>query len=476
MERKETNKHEKTGSTAKKRFKPKKRNGKTKYYQRNKFKKKKYFVYNEDYKQASIKELKKRYPSEIVEVFETYSTLCEVFYRKMEDLSTGRHILDLSPLHIYELRNGTSARRNALISILGEKDATRLKIFTMKSAKILILSDYAYEKIHKGLEEIVVQLDINCYISPDKIINAGNAIKNHNGAELYGGDRIRNYITHLLSHEKPLSMTDEEFDACKTVIKETIVTMQNYKAIKSIPFSIFRYDMNIRTDEDNNIVVPDVEAKYNIKRIIGVNNYNKAPFRKLSIAHATVFEARLIQTIKETVKKESERVVKEVVADMKDSKLKKDILKSSNVEYISIVTSKCLIHDIIDYMKNNAERIKKLDENPSLPFTQDDKDSLIQIEYVANQSNMQAPGADNAFRMAIASKHCTYRIAKELIELGFIPLLEENTVFTAFIKDIPENDILMILQDRAFEQDGLLSAACKQRITKNLAVICKCHE
>lgn len=401
-------------------------------------------------KHSDIKNPKKapNIPEEIFTAFNGNQKNCNLFLKKMAEFSKGRHVIDLSPLDIYELKNGLNAKRTALISILGMKNAETLQIFYMYPFRIHILADFVYTKIYQGLEEMLKSLDFNCYISAEKIINAGNVIKNHRGEETYGGNTVRDYLSHMTKKEITITLSDDEKAACVSIINSVLEDFSNYKKIKSLPFSIFRYKNSVRTSEDGEILIPDVEAKYNLKRILN-SKYNEAPFNKLSMNKATILESKLIDKIRNTAKEEGINEVKKLVANMPDSKIKNDIITVSNIDNVSLVTNYGHIHDIVDYMIENTKRVIELEKDINRTVTEKDIQSIIQIEYTAAQSKTTDIDEEmnwiTELGNALRGKNLQYGIVKGIIELGFVPRVDDMVV--TYYDNLSPFDFLAVIEN-----------------------------
>ena len=300
----------------------------------------------------------------------------------------GRHILDISPLYVYNLQNGITSKKMSLAAFFKYEDAVKLDFDHLPAKAINRLSELTFSMIYKGITIKLSSLDLNYFMSTDKIINAGNVIKNHNGTELYGGNTIRSFLTHFCVNESDSIATEEELNNMADIIKNKIIELKEYNAVKSIPFSIFRYSLYIKIDEDGKITTPDIEAKHNIRKILGQEIYYKYHFKKLSMIRATFFESKLIKQIKKTMTKEMNTIANELLIDIPEGCLKEHAILVSSIDNITIITDSGIIHDIVSYKMTNIKGLKTLSEpeNSSRPLTEDEKKSLFQIEYTAIRS------------------------------------------------------------------------------------------
>lgn len=364
-------------------------------------------------------------PDPIKKAFPNSLQKCKLFKKKIIGYSNGRHVLNLHLLDIYNLKFGFYSRKEALISIVGLNDSEILNIEQLNKSQIFELSNYTYQELYKGIEQTIKQLDLNCYVSPEKIINAGNVIKNHNGIETYGGKTVRSYLTHISKTAINYNLTDKEKKVCLDIVNKWNAENVEYKHIKSLPFSIFRYKKYVRTDEMDNILVPDIEAKYNLKRILGINTYNVANFNKLSILEATILESYLIEHIRLIAKEYASILINNMIKDLSNSKLKEDVIAASNIDNVVNISDHGHIHDIVDYMEKNTKNILSLENNPEKLLTKEEQQSIIQIEYASIQQNISDITDDllwiSDLGEALNGKNAKYGIIKNIIEIGFVP-------------------------------------------------------
>ena len=378
------------------------------------------------------------------------------FKKVIHEYSHGRHILDLSPLDIYELRNGIFARKRALVNIVKVDPELSVHIQELSNRLTYEISDYAYEELYKGLTKTLESLSLNCYVSPEKVINAGNAIKNHDGAMTYGGKTIRNYLTHIIKNEKITNISDEDAEKCINIVKTCRHSFADYNAIKSLPFSVFRYKQYIRTNENGEITTPDIEAKYNIRRMIGPENYNAAPFAKISITDATTLESKLIEKIRKTAQNEADIKMNELVVLVKDDTLKKHLIMASNLDNVSVITNHGHVHDIIDYMVENTNTIIKLQEKPNDKISPEDANKIIRIEYAAAQGNYDTDITKDILWISdlgecLKGQYATYEIIRRVISLGFVPTIAGDVITRTNINLLEFDAIIDSSKDMSLE-------------------------
>ena len=310
------------------------------------------------------------------------------FATEIHDIKRGKKLFNLSPAHIRDLQFGYYARRKALESILGAEKYVSLGIPELKYAQLITLSDYLYRQLCIGLGVMLKKLDINTFISVEKIIKAGNSIKNYDGTEIYGGNTVRDFIRYNARNEKT-SAEKVNKDVIKTVIKGKENMLTDYRRVKSLPFSLFSYRNGVAVKEDGSIYIPDIEAKKNLKIILG-EDYDSNMFTGLTLIEATAYESRLIHVIKKTVSREIEQFLKEY-----DGKLaalpeimRKDIIAAGDVSLISSATKKCLIHEVVTrYMDNFRIMAGIWESAEDRLLTDEEKNALFQIEYQAARKN-----------------------------------------------------------------------------------------
>lgn len=388
-----------------------------------------------------------RYPAEVSYAFRNNHRKCRLFMKTLNELSQGRHILDKSPLDVYELKNGYNARKRALCNIFGLENSVQLDLLLLEARDIYGLSNIAYEMLYDGIVKRLNELDLNCYISVEKVINAGNAIKNYNGIQTFGGSTIRDFLTHAIEKEQISSKADEYRISCKNTISLFISKADSYRAIKSIPFSIFRYSNYLKVDTDGKIIGPDIEAKSNICRIIGKELYDSAPFAKLSMLDATMIENKLISTVHKLAAEELKRIYDLYKDVIPECKLKHQIEVASHLSSVSLVSDYGLIHDIVDYFENNIKAITKLEQEPKRILTSEERKALFQIEYTATRTGEGVDISSDMiwiadFADALNSEYATYGVIKTVIEYGFIPKVNDMYI-TAYNIDPEEFEMIM---------------------------------
>ena len=377
---------------------------------------------------------KRKYPKEVLLAFKYDYEKCDIFYKTMYGYMCGRHILDISPLYVYNLQNGITSKKMSLAAFFKYEDAVKLDFDHLPAKAINRLSELAFSMIYKGITIKLSSLDLNYFMSTDKIINAGNVIKNHNGTELYGGNTIRSFLTHFCVNESDSIATEEELNNMADIIKNKIIELKDYNAVKSIPFSIFRYSLYIKIDEDGKITTPDIEAKHNIRKILGQEIYYKYHFEKLSMIRATFFESKLIRQIKKTMTKEMNTIANELLIDIPEGCLKEHAILVSSIDNITIITDSGIIHDIVSYMMTNIKGLKTLSEpeNSSRPLTEDEKKSLFQIEYTAIRSGQSGLETDpmwlSEISMAIKAEYATFNKLLLCIDSKFAPIINEKSI------------------------------------------------
>ena len=410
----------------------------------------------------------RKYPKQLVYAFRHDYSKCEIFYKAMYAYSHGRHILELSPLYIYELQNSVGAKRKALNNLFRYEDAFKLNFSRMPENIINTLAETAYNAIYQGLNIKLKSLDLNYFMSAEKIINAGNVIKNHNGSVLYGGSTIRDFLTHYLVNEKSEEFSDDQNAALDEFIKDTAARLKKYNEIKSIPFSIFRYNLYIRTNEEKEITTPDIEAKHNLMKIIGIEDYLRYNISKISMARATSIESKLIKQIRKTAAKEMNALANQKLMDIPEGRLKDDAIVSASIENVVIVTNSGLIHDIVDYMSRNLDSLVEISSNPSKILTEEQKKSLFQIEYTA----WRTKGESDALWLsdiaeAIKAKYVTFEKILLCIDYKFAPIINNKSVLDYDISYLDLVDFYMDnIKDRTEEyinenMNGLLMKLTK---------------
>lgn len=411
---------------------------------------------------------KAKYPKSVIMAFNKDENKYALFMSTLYNYASGRHILELSPLHIYDLSNGVNSKRAALAGIFGVK-SEELEFSHISNRGINVLADVAYALLYKGIERKLKSLNLNSYISVDKIINAGNAIKNHNGSKTYGGSTIRDYLTYNAKNERIVDMTEDEIIACNDIISNALTRMKNYKLVKSIPISIFRYKQYVLTDKNNNVTSPDIEAKHNLKRILTAEEYETANIAKLSLTKATVLESKLINAIKKTVKTEMKNISEEYLKEIPESLMKENLKKATNINNIIGITAHGLIHDIVKIMENNMRVVVNLENEPDRIMTEEERKSLLQIEYAALQESLVSPEDDALWladlKDALNGKMATYGIIKLIIEYACVPYAKGGVCVTEY--KIKSDDLQIIMQIAKASGD------VKNITEENLKMVCE---
>lgn len=418
----------------------------------------------------------RKYPKEVLLAFKYDYDKCDIFYKTMYGYMCGRHILEISPLYVYNLQNGINAKKASLTALFKYEDALKLNIDELSPKAINGLSELAFSMLHKGITVKLGSLDLNYFMSTDKIVNAGNVIKNHNGTEVYGGSTIRDYLTHFCINEKDSTATDEEIELAAETVKEKIAEFKSYTAIKSIPFSIFRYSLYMKTDENDKITTPDIEAKHNLKKMIGQELYSKYHFEKISMARATFFESKLIKQIRKTMTKEMNTIANELLVDIPDGNLKNHAVLASSIENVTAITDSGIIHDIVEYMTVNIKNIKSLGEpeNINRTLTEQEQKSLFQIEYTAMKATQFETEKDTLWlgeiSAAIKAEHATFNKLLLCIDNEYAPMINEKSILDYNI----EYDVLKEFFSKHIE--GKSKAVLEEEANDILSAFCEIIE
>lgn len=371
-------------------------------------------------------------PGYIAAIFKNDDAKMEIFSKKIHNLEKGRHILELSPIYIRGLQHGLCSKKEALNNIFGLDEANRLDFTELAPREINQLCEYLYRLLYTGMERILKELDFNGYLSVDKVINSGNAMKNYNGSILYGGITIRNYLTHTAKNEFPVPITEQDKDIQNKRINEFVNSLESFSQIKSFPFSIFRYKDHIVLDENNKLITPDIEAKYNLKRILGREMYNALKVKNITTYDATYMESLLIEKIKKITKREIKLIVGKYISEIKDEAVINEILSASELNSIIAVTNHGLIHEIVRLLDNNINNIITAGENPERVLTEEEKKSFFQIAYQSLQKNTVSPDDDDIwiskFGCALRSNSVNYNFMKLLFKYHTMPQRDEMSI------------------------------------------------
>ena len=301
----------------------------------------------------------------------------------VHDFKNGRRLLELSPIHIRGLQYSIASKKSSLENIFGAERYAIFNVGEMKNRDIATLADYIYQVIYEGLDILLKKLDINNYMSVDKIINYGNVMKNYDGITICQGKTVRHYLTYMSKNEKPIN---SKFDkaAWKEMIANKLEEFKDYTKIKSMPFYLFNYKSHIELDDDKHVVVADIEAKKNLQSIITKEIYDALYGSALSLKEATVYESKLIHVIKKTLGQKLLDVYTSLEADIPEE-LKEDCLNATSVSSISLATKKGLVHDIVDYYETNVKMIIDISKTPDKILEEDEKKAIYQIEYQSIQ-------------------------------------------------------------------------------------------
>lgn len=310
------------------------------------------------------------------------------FASNLSNFTAGRHILDLCPAYIYDLDGNVIARRNALNYLFPFK-STELIFTEMQPKHIYALSDIAKESIEKGISLTLNQLDLKSYITTAKIIKAGAAIKKHHADQTFGGRTIRNYLTYICTTNEEEKSEPENIKICKAIIvnKKDEINSVN---IKSLPFSLINYNNRIIVNKGE-LVSPDIEAKSNLRKILGDQKYAEARIKEISIRDATYCEDFLIKQIKKLVQSELTNIYNESVEKIDEDFMKKKLEIASDLKILGTITTKGQIKDIIEYFKQNINTIIYAQKNPLEILSKEKTDCIFKIEYCSMQVQIENP-------------------------------------------------------------------------------------
>lgn len=375
----------------------------------------------------------------------------------------GLHILGLSLVAIDNLDKSVSKRAEAIYGILGNKEAANLGIDFLPKAedkkmqyKIINISNHLSQAIEVGFNKMLERLDIpNLKVSFDMVKKAGKAVRTRNATLTYNGNSIREYITYEASKLKDEdTLTEEENKLRKIILDEAYKDLQKYNNIKSIPFGLLRYKRGIQLNAELEIVRPDIEAKYNLKRILGVEKYNIANIKSLSLEKATLIEGQLIELIKKTAQKEIMDTIGEQVKAMPKNILKKDLKAASKLSNVSNVTSRWLILDVVENIQEQTQFVEKVINDPYYYWTDEEKRLFLQIEMQAltDQDKETTSRYINEMRMILNGKYCNLKLLEPFIEERSCPIvlsgLSDKELTQAELENINE-----IFKNREKEKD-----------------------
>lgn len=316
-------------------------------------------------------------------------TKIRVFASEIYDIKRGKKVLDYSPANIRDLQYGFNSRRAALAAIFGTEKYRYFEIEAFHTEQLISFSDYVFETICVGLKTLLTSLDLNSFMSVERIVKAGNSIKNYGGAEVYGGTTVRDFLTYCAKKEKTVE-NKVSVETIKQIILSKESQFEEYKRIKSLPFALFDYKRNIKTDESGCITTPDLEAKKNLRIMLG-SEYAANNFSSITLIEATAYESRLIHKIKKTATVALEQYINDNNEKVKTLPefLQKDLLAAGNINLISAATKKCLVHEVVSRYEENFELITAAGEkfNEAVKngeeycLSDNEKKALFQIEY-----------------------------------------------------------------------------------------------
>lgn len=380
----------------------------------------------------------KKYPYVIYNAFRKNKKKCEIFLNTARAYESGRHILELSPLYISNLQRNINTRQTALANFFKSKDVLVLQIDNLNAKAVKQLSNYLYNAIIKGINIKLEKLDLGAYISTEKIINAGNVMRNYDGIKTYGGSTIRDFITHTITTKKQPKFKNNNMEQANMLVSEFKEKLKDYNAIKSIPFSIFGFTIYIRVNKNKEIVVPDIEAKDNLRKIIGNEAYEKYDIKNIPLITATGMETVLIKRIRKTLDvklKDLALNFNDIISEKNTTKLKHHISICAKAENVSVITDSGLIMNIAEYFKNNLNKIIQMDKNRDKKLSDEDKKALFQIEYTA-MKNDTTPNSLwlSEILAAINGKYATFEKLLLCIEYDFAPVINDISVMDA---DVP---------------------------------------
>lgn len=386
------------------------------------------------------------------------------FLHALSNYEKGRHILDLMPSFIYDLKNGQNARRRAL-NLLFSPKFDSFNFMVMKTREIMYLSELAYDAILEGINVTIKSLDLNIYISPEKIINAGGAIKNHKAEITFGGKTIRDYICYMSQnvYEKD-DITPKELTKCKTIIKQKEAAL-SYTNIKSYPFALLNYKENF-TIRNGKVEIPDIEAKINLRKILGSKDYEIGYISKISIKDATICEDLLIKKMRALIQEEISETLNELnISNLPDA-FKTKIEHSANINNITMITDKGQIKDIVDNIKTNVTTLIDLFQHPDKELTPAEADCIFRMEYAAMQEEIDFTQNYSVWLMefgaAKSGKHVTFDILSEIMLTKCSPYINGSPLTDFIFKDTAKVKQLLkeyakLNIDDAQEKDNLLS-------------------
>lgn len=358
-----------------------------------------------------------------------------LFSKICHNFAAGRHIIDCSAISLYELQvYSTATRKRAMERLMGKTNYQALPLNNMHHVALLDCSDYMYKALLRGLENMLSALSLHIHMSPEKIANTGKAMKLHDGGAVYQGYRVRDVLSYTLQKEGDTSLaTDEERTAQINTVLDYCEKYKTFTAIKGIPFSVLRYKNTMRIDGDNNILLPDVEAKYNLYRILGKETYEAYHFEKASVIDATVFESKLIAKIKKTLKHELTDIYATYSQKLQNDAITKALGESLSIEALVLATNSGNVHYIVKHFRENLEALYQAQTHPAKELTDEERLALFQIIFQYNRfasyNYLDGFEGTEVTALAISYKSCTYQLFERVVRYGVIPIVDEMYIF-----------------------------------------------
>ena len=346
--------------------------------------------------------------------------------------ASGRHILQITLQSIEKLDKNIVLKAEAIYEILGETEATALNISLMPNKedikmkyRINAVAAHLSRAIELGYDKVVNRLSIpGLKVSYEEVKKAAKAVRTRNAILSYDGNTIRDFLAFKASYLNDEStITEEENKVRRLILDKEYLTLQNYKNIKSLPFSLLRYKKDVRINENMEVSRPDIEAKYNLRKILGQEKYDAANIDKISLKKATILESQLINVIKKTMQNEVMLRVKEKILNLPEGILKDDMMAACKVSNVANVTSRWIIDDIVQNIEDQVNFVEEAMNYPQKCWSDKQKVLFSQIEYQAlnNLPREELNGYMSEIKVFLNGEYCMYDTIEPFVKARSCP-------------------------------------------------------
>lgn len=381
------------------------------------------------------------------------------FIQVYADLKSGRHVLDIPLIVLNRLNGSIMVRDEVFMLMFGPDKYDDLGLYDCNDYDKKVLSAILYNALIKGLTAKLNAMELKSHISLLKIETAARAVKNNNGMLSYGGSTIRDFITHAVMSDVKSELKEENKgnsnnDIIDKITDSIIFTQTELNKVKSVPFSVFQYTSYICTNQNGIITQPDVEAKHNLRKIVGRETYQHLKISDLTIFAATEIERRVVEHIRLLVKKELDDRVATIKLNVENKTMRDTLVESADLNKLINISKSGLIYDIIHILDTNINTVLRLQKTPNIPINDEDANALFRAAYVACDDTLAGSDWLPCCIETLNGEYATYNTTILALKYNYFPFVF-GRIFTEY--NISINVLERMFSEASKKENALLA-------------------